>query len=613
VKRFIRLAALLMCLTLIAAACGGDDGDGVTDTGEDLQKGGTFVGGMLGDISAAFDPQKEYYSVTWEYYRCCLLRTLLTYPALPGTEGNELVPDIAEDLPEVSEDGLTWTFNLKQGIMYSPPLQDTEVVADDFIRAMERTANPKTNTGGYGFYYSVIEGFDEFGEGKADTISGMTAVDDYTLEITLTDPVGDLGYRMAMPTTAPIPEGVTDGHDKDYGRFLIGTGPYMIEGTDQLDFSAPPGDQKPTSGYKPGKLIVFVRNPSWKAETDEVRKAYIDRFEFPIGGTEEDIANKIDAGEVDLSVDGVPPAQQIRQYQADPNKKDNIHVFQEDVIRYIEMNVAEPPFDDIAVRKAVNWALDKDGMRRVRGGPLFGEIAGHNIVPSLLGGELEGYDPYGSENSQGDIEAAKEEMKNSKYDTDGDGVCDAPECKGVLAVTDEADPYPDQAALIQDNFKPLGITLDVKSFERNTMYDKCLNPDEHTAICLAPAWGKDYPDATTYGEPLFGDTAIYPACCNRSLLGASSDLLKKAGYETTDVPSADDKIAECDETPAGDERFQCWGELDTALMEEHVPWIPYLFSNSVDVVSERVVGYRYDQFAGLMALDQIALQGGGSE
>jgi ABC-type transport system substrate-binding protein len=191
------------------------------------------LAGLESDVDAAFDPQKEYYSVTWGFYHCCLLRTLVTTPHTTADNGgNELQPDLATDLPEVSEDGLTYTFTIKEGLTFAPPYQDQAITAQTFINAMEREATPAVGAG-YPFYYSVIEGFDEFSEGEADSISGMTAVDDTTLEVTLTRPAGDFPFRMMMPAAAPIPDGAADGHNKDYGRFLISSGPYMLEGADQ--------------------------------------------------------------------------------------------------------------------------------------------------------------------------------------------------------------------------------------------------------------------------------------------------------------------------------------------------------------------------------------------
>ena len=148
---------------------------------------------------------------------------------------------------------------------------------------MERTANPKANVGGYSFYYSVIKGFDDFTDGKSDTIEGLTAVDDHTLQIELTEPTGDLGYRFAMATSAPIPPlndgeyGAATGHDKDYGRYLVAIRPVHVQGLRGDGLLAPIKDQDPAPGYIPGRSIELVRNPTWSADTDDLRKAYPDR------------------------------------------------------------------------------------------------------------------------------------------------------------------------------------------------------------------------------------------------------------------------------------------------------------------------------------------------
>ena len=615
------MIAVVTVLGLVAAACGGNDdegggGGGSATPGEDLS-GGTLRMAMLADVTAAFDPQKEYYSVTWEYYRCCLLRNLMSYQGVPTDEGGaDIFPDLASGEPQESSDGLTWTYQIQPGINYAPPMEDTEITAQDFIRALERTADPKANVGGYSFYYSVIEGFDDFAAGDADTISGLNAPDTHTLEITTTTPVGDMSYRLAMGTAAPIPPdaenermGVAEGHTRNYGRFLVASGPYMFEGSETMDFSADPKDQTEAPGYVPGRQIVLVRNPSWSADTDDLRDAYPDRIEVSIGGDNDDLYNKVAAGQLDFVVDGAVPAEKIREYQTNPDLQDKINVYASDAIRYVSFNLATPPFDDVHVRKAVSWAFDKQGWRQLRGGETTGELAGHIMVNSLEDNILADYDPYQTPNGAGDIEQAKAEMAQSAYDTDGDGVCDAPECKDILSISDREDPYPEQSALLIQNLEPLGLTLDVKQLERGTMYNKCNDANSHHALCVAPGWGKDYADGITFGEPLFSSAGLWESCCNYSLLGASADQLSGWGYTVTSVPSVDDKVDECAELEPGDERFQCWSELDKQLMEEVVPMVPYLFDNSVDIISENIVNYSFDQFAGLAAFDSLAVPG----
>ena len=527
-----------------------------------------------------------------------------------------LHPDLAAADPTVSTDGLTWTFTIKPGLHYGDPLTNVEITAPDFIRALERTANPKANTGGYAPYYSVIKGFDDYGAGKADTISGLTAVDDQTLQIKLTVPTGDLGYRMAMAATAPIPPsptgdapmGVADGHDKNYGRFMVASGPYEFQGSDQLDFSVPASQQKEVSGYVPGRSIVLVRNPGWDPATDDLRPAYPDQITVEIGGNNDDLYNKISSNDLDFVVDGVPPPNVIKEYETNPDLQSKINSNPSDALRYISFNFLVPPFDDIHVRKAFNWALDKQGMRQLRGGATTGEIAGHIMVNSLENNLLKDYDPYATPNSAGDISKAMAEMALSKYDSNHDGVCDAAVCQNILALTDNADPYPKQAALITPTMAKLGLMLDVKSVDRVAfMYAKCNDLHAHAAVCLGPAWGKDYPAGYTFAGPLFGSTALYPGCCNYMGLGATPAQIKEWGYTGVAVPpSMDDKIAACQKT-SGDALFQCWADFDKYLMEQVVPYAPYLFDNNVDIISANVIHYSFDQFAGLAAFDQLAV------
>jgi peptide/nickel transport system substrate-binding protein len=617
-NRAIRVIAVVAVLGMVGAACGdnGPKGPSVSAPPTAELQGGTLHMAMLADVTAAFDPQKEYYSVTWEYYRCCLLRTLMSYEGTPTDEGGaEIHPDLASDATQ-SDDGLTWTFTIKPGLMYAPPMQDTEITAGDFIRAIERTANPKANVGGYSFYYSVIEGFDDFAAGDADAISGLAAPDTHTLEITTTSPVGDVSYRFAMGTTAPIPPdaegermGVAEGHDRNYGRFLVASGPYMFEGSDTMDFSADPKDQTEAPGYVPGRQIVLVRNPSWTRESDQLRDAFPEKIEVRIGGDNDDLYNQVAQGALDFVVDGAVPPEKIRDYQTNPDLQDRINIYASDAVRYVSFNLALPPFDDIHVRKAVNWAFDKQGFRQLRGGPSVGEIAGHIMVNSLEDNILSTYDPYQTANASGDVAKAKEEMKQSKYDTDQDGVCDAPECKDILTITDREDPYPEQMQLLIQFLEPIGLTLDDKQLERGTMYNKCNDANSHHALCAGPGWGKDYADGVTFGEPLFTSAGLWESCCNYSLLGATADQLKGWGYTVTEVPSVDDQEAECAALEPGDARFTCWAELDKELMENVVPWVPYLFDNSVDILSDNVKNYSFDQFAGLAAFDSLAVPG----
>ena len=116
-------------------------------------------------------------------------------------------------------------------------------------------------------------------------------------------------------------------------------------------------------------------------------------------------------------------------------------MYSADGVYYVSFNLAMPPFDDVHVRKAFNWIFDKEGFRQLRGGETTGELAGHNIINSITGNVNAEYDPYATPNGAGDVEKAKEEMAQSKYDSDGDGSGDDPACEGILTMTDREDPH----------------------------------------------------------------------------------------------------------------------------------------------------------------------------
>ncbi|MGH2651013.1 MAG: ABC transporter substrate-binding protein, partial [Actinomycetota bacterium] len=204
-KRSARLLAVIMALTIVASACAGDEepGGGPTDG---VTAGGTYRTSTEDfGFTGAFDPTGEYLGSAFGLYSMLLLRNLVTYKHVAGLEGDDIVPDVAESW-ETSADGLTWTFHLKDGVMWGPPL-DRPVTAQDFAYAFARI-NTKSLVAQYGFYYAgAIEGLD--GNARSpDPVSGIETPDDSTVVIHLTQPTGDLLFRLAMPAAAPFPEEV---------------------------------------------------------------------------------------------------------------------------------------------------------------------------------------------------------------------------------------------------------------------------------------------------------------------------------------------------------------------------------------------------------------------
>jgi peptide/nickel transport system substrate-binding protein len=628
-------AILTGLMVVLFAGCGGRSQLGAAEPESSL-RGGTLRVGLVGWAAHeqrnsvpdsryfyALDPQEIRYPDAFEFFRCCLLRTLLSYNGRPtGQGGAELRPDLATSLPTVSADGLTWTFHLKRGLHYAPPLQHSEIVAQDVIRALEREFSPAPRAyrelypnpvlGHYVQLYEAIAGTKGFQEGKAANISGLEAPDSHTLVVHLVKPSGDLGYSFSMPATAPIPAnpsrpaallGVADGHSNGYGRFLVSSGPYMLAGSDTLDFSLPPAKQKPVSGYLPGKSFTFVRNPSWDPSTDSLRKAYLDRIEFELlapafdDPAEVRLERRVDAGQIDLLFDSRASDELLAR-----GSKGRVFSSRSDSVYYFALNVALPPFEDVHVRKAANLVLDKARIPVLLGNPLRERIATHLAPDALEGNLLLEFDPYATPGHHGDLALAKAEMAKSSYDRNHDGFCDVSACRGVRAIPLFWPPPPPDELFASD-LRKLGITLRWLQLDTARYSRVYPNPGAKTGV-VSHGFFKEFPNASAFFESFSGADA--PGG-NTSLVGLTPEKLRRYGYSTHSVPSVDAKIRLC-EALLGTAQTTCWAELDQLLMEKVVPWVPFLSDVNSFVVSRRVTNFGFDQFTTLPALDRIALR-----
>ena len=616
-KRSARLLAAIMALTIVASACAGDEEPGGEPT-DGAVTGGTYRTSTEDfGFTGAFDPTGEYLGSAFGLYSMLLLRNLVTYKHVAGLEGDDIVPDVAETW-ETSADGLTWTFHLKDGVMWGPPL-DRPVTSQDFAYAFARI-NTKSLVAQYGFYYAgAIEGLD--GNAKSpDPVSGIETPDDSTLVIHLTQPTGDLLFRLAMPAAAPFPEEVAGCFTKagDYGRYVISNGPYMLQGQDELDISSCDTLQ-PISGFDPDRFMVFVRNPNYDAATDspEARSNNVDGVVITINTNTEDIYNKIQAGELDGNgyPAGQPPATILQQYLTNPDLQDRLHADSGDRTWYITMNVLVPPFDDVNVRRAVNFVINKDALLRAWGGETHGVVATSIEPPTVLETTAD-YNPYPTPNNEGDVAAAMDAMRESTYDSDGDGVCDADVCNNVLMISRNIPPWTDMNPVIQQNLAEIGIDVRIRELETSTAYTTIQTVENLIQIAVNAGWGKDYADPYTFAV-LFESSGI--SCegqINYSELGMTRDQAADCGpdvlaawEQVQPVPSADDKIQECFAL-LDEERVACWTELDQLLMEEIIPWVPYLWATVININADSVTEFEFDQFAGVVSYSHIAVNNG---
>jgi peptide/nickel transport system substrate-binding protein len=610
-RRLLGMVGLALSIALLAAACGGGGGGGGGTT-SGAQKGGVLRTAQDDfGFTNAFDPTGEYLASAFTMYQA-LLRTLVSYKHVADAAGNKLYPDLATAMPTISSDQLTYTFKLKSGIKFGPPLSRA-ITSKDIEYAFERI-NTKPLVAQYGFYfYGVVKGMD----GKAPApkpVSGIETPDDSTIIFHLEKPTGDFLFRLSMAATAPVPQEVAKCFTKagDYGRFVISSGPYMIKGEDQLDTSSCAA-MKPFSGFDPTKKVLMVRNPAYDQSTDNLRTNNVDGISVTIDTNVNDIFNKVQSGALDTSFTNQPPKTILQQYLTQPDKKKLIHANSGDRTWYITMNWATPPFDDIHVRKAANLIMDKAAMLQAWGGPSFGQIATHITPPIVLNNELtQSYDPYATPGFHGDLGKAQAEMKQSKYDTKKTGMCDVAACKNLVMINRNVTPWTDLEPVVVQSLAKIGIGVKPRELATSAAYTTIQTVKNKIPIALNAGWGKDYADASTFFIPLMAGTSIIPTGnTNYALVGMTSSQAKDLGIGIpagASIPNLDSDIDTCQKTPATDpSRNTCWANLDRKTMEQAVPWVPYLWAVNQTVTNASVTHYEFDQFSGYLSMTEFAV------
>jgi peptide/nickel transport system substrate-binding protein len=630
-RKFLRLAVLtaaVVALAVFVAGCGSKDksSSGSTTTNSSSssgssvsksydngspEKGGTYKIGWEQSFGFTnnFDPTGEYLGNAWGIYVNLLMRPLVGYKHQPGAQGNELIGDLADAVPDATDNGLTYTYKLRDGIKFGPPV-NRAITSKDVAYAMNRLANPKDG-GQYSFYYTVIKGWQEVADGKAKTVSGITTPDNKTIVFHLTKPTGDFNLRMSMPATAPIPSEVGncfEGKPGDYGRNVISSGPYMIKGSTGTFSSC--SALKPFSGYDGanGNHIVLVRNPNYDQSTDEYRKNYPDQFQYLVNSNADDIYAQVAAGKLE-DEQSSPQPKTIRQYVTDPTLKPRLLSNVGDRTWYLTMNLTQAPFDDIHVRKAMNLIMDKSALRKAWGGPVVGSIATHIAPPVMYNNGLAEYDPYATPDESGDVDKAAAEMKQSKY-SGGSGKCTAAACKNVLMIADTRALDNRMIPVIQAATAKIGVTFKVRAI--NGAYTTIQTTNKNIPFSERPGWGKDYADPYTFFGELFDSRAMIPSGnTNYSLVGITPQIntSKKLGVtgNLTNVPSVNADIDACI-AKSGDDRTTCWEDLDKKMMTDVVPWVPYLWSNNVTIVGPTVTHWNYDQFSDGTAYSQVSVK-----
>ncbi|WP_299836374.1 ABC transporter substrate-binding protein [uncultured Jannaschia sp.] len=493
---------------------------------EDAPQGGEMVVTYQDDV-ATLDPAIGYDWQNWSMIKS-LFDGLMGYK--PGT--TTLRNELAES-HEISGDGLTHTFALKDGITFH---NGREITAEDVKYSLERVTNPETRSPGAGFF-SMIEGFDSWNAGEGEGLLGVTVIDDKTVEITLSRPDATFGHVMALNFASIVPQEAVEASGEDFGREPVGSGAFRL------------------AEWTPGQQLVFERFEDYHREG--VPK--LDQVTFSIGLEPTVALLRLQSGEADVPGDGIPPAQFL-QVMNDPAQAERVVEGGQLQTGYITLNTQMAPFDNVDVRKAVNMAINKDRITQMINNRA---VPANQPLPPTMPGYAEDYEGYAY-----DPEGAMQMLADAGF----------PDGFTTELYVMNVDPNPRIAQAIQQDLAEIGVTAEIRSLAQANVIAAGGEADQAPMIWSGGmAWIADFPDPSNFYGPILGCAGAVPGGWNW------------AWYCNEEI---DARAAEADAmTGEGQQgaREDAWRQIYLDIMED-APWVPVFNEQRFTLHSEGVAG-----------------------
>lgn len=538
-RRWAVMLAVVMLLA-VAAGCGGS-GKGSKEGGTPAagpQVGGTYVV-AVGEEPRTLDPVKMKLA-TEDIIASYLGAGLLTV----SPEG-KIVPWLAKDW-QVSDDGKTITFHLKSGIKFHSgrPLQ-----AVDIKSSYERDLDPKTG--------SPV---------AADMLAGVTSIetpDSSTLVLHLKEPNGALLQNLASSSgyLQPVdPDAVAKWGDQ-YGTHPSSVGPFKLK------------------DWKPGEYVTLERNPDYNWGPDFVHQGppYLQELTFKIMPEQASQVAAFESGELSqLSV----PAQDWGKYQDNPNYQ--FFRTMAGFVGYVAYNWDEPLFQDLRVRQAINYALDRQAiLASVYEG--HGQVGYSPIHPGLVGYWKD------SENAPNnyphDLAKADSLLEEAGWvDTNGDGIREKDGKPLKLRLyTMPAGRWPLLTELVQAQLKEAGIATEITSYEFSTL--------------LQYAQKGDY-DLTMFGYTWIGGDSgdILNMLLNSSQIGGG---LNVSHYKN---PAMEDLLAQVRRTLDQEQRVKLLVDAQKLFLKDAV-WATLVYPEGAMAVQKKFQGVKVHPILGQIMVD----------
>lgn len=556
----LRAIAVILVFSLVYAfsACGS-----AAQSGQNLQKrlpnasvlnSNPKNGGTLTILSSEskmdFDPARSQgLPIT---SNSLVFRALTTWKVTPSGK-TRVVADLATDTGTALDGGKTWKYTLKKGIKYQ---DGSPITSKDIKYGLERSfAN--SLTGGFGYHKALLEGAKDYaGPFSGKSLDSIETPDNQTIIFKLNAAFANWPWVASLAAFAPVP--LNSGNAQDYGKSPVASGPYKIVENEA------------------GKQIVMVRNTNWDSSADSIRANYPDKIIWKLGVDPSVAAQSMIQGNSGadnaILADFVPPAQRAQAKAS--YKSSNLLVTSGDgALEYLAMNNRR--IKDVKIRKAIQYAVDKQSYQRAKGGAVAGGFATTLITPGVS--ERKVYNLY-SANPRGDVEKAKQLLKES----------------GKSKLKFSLIARPDQAQVassIQASLKRVGIDVSIRTVDSQIFTDMITGDSGDYDLALSK-WQPDFPSAYANIGPLFDSSQIGGGNWNISRYSNPKvDSLIHQAVGVVDKSRAD----------------LLWQQVDKEIMRDS-PIVPLIYSKNTYIHGSNVENFFVGSFPAYPNYARVSLR-----
>ena len=478
------------------------------------------------------------------------------YKRVGGSEGTRLVPDLATSIPIPTDDGKTYTFQVRRGIHYS---NGASVRPADFRRAIERSAGAP----GTGFFLSNIVGFEacRTKPDRCDLSRGIvTDSTSNTVTFHLTAPNPDFLLELALPAGYAVPAGTPLRARLP----LPATGPYMI------------------ASYDAKRGARLIRNPHFHAWYEAAQPdGYPDEIDFRFNVLPDAQRRAVEQGKADVASDAgsankgtFPPPALLATLRT--RYASLLHINPQLAVIAVFLNTRVPPFNDVRVRQAVNYAVDRNRMDNLRGGPDLMQPSCQMLPPNIDG--YRRYCPYTIQISPDGTytgpDLAKARRLVAASGTRGAEVTVA----GIAGIF-----QPHGGDYFVSVLRSLGYRAHFRNFKDFDTYFAAVGDSRRKIQSGITNWVADYPTAGNFLPNQLTCSSFLPNSnanqnqaefCNRSI---DAEIARARSLQATD-PGAASRL---------------WTKVDHDIVRE-APWVFLQNPAQIDFVSRRVGNYQYN-------------------